>query len=586
MFLPAPGFICANFSRPTQAEHTAAGLRLRAFVFRLLSLLLTYALLLQLVPRVVASAPSGSPRSSVERQAGMKRDAGFSSQFVQAGVNGWSEVFSAISAASDVSRATVTDAVILRQKPTFISGRIEGTLRILLGASFTINGNTELTSDLYLPGTPTIQLTNGAQYAGTISDGGTAALNNYTVTLAGGVNLPGRIHDHVDAITLPTDVPVSIPAPAATRTANVNSQSDVAGIGSWQTLRDLNVTGSHLALDVPPGNYGTFTVNGNSQLNFTAGTYNFSNTFNLDAGARLRATGLVTINVAQNLTVNSGAVVLGSYTSPADVHLNVLGSLLNINGSSQVSGLIRAYNGKVILKGTSQVRGQIIADSLTLSGGTVIGAVWPAQSDNGLTVFGPRRFARTTGAPNQYVEQFALPAGATSPYTLHIQNGEPGGSNRISSAIVKLNGIDVLKPNDLNQNVAGLDRTVTLAANNQLDVRLESEPGSYLIIDISVALPASDTTPPTIAITSPTHNSTTTATQTTVSGTALDAGQGASGVAHVYVNNSEAAYNSSDGTWTISDVTLALGANQITARAVDQAGNQTTTSISAVSYTL
>jgi RHS repeat-associated protein len=579
MFLTAPGFSCAIFSRPTQTQLVATGPKWRMFACRLLSLLLTYALLLQLVPRVVASARSGSPGSSVAKQAGKKKDAGFSSQFVQAGANGWSEVVSTTSSGSDVSRATITDAVVLSHKPTFNSGRIEGTLRILLGESFAINGSTELTSDLYLPGTPTVQLSSGAQYGGTVSDEGAATPANYTVTFTGGVNLPGRIHNHVDAITLPSDFPLSIPAPTATRTANVHSQSDVPGIEDWQTVRDLNVTGSHLALDVPPGNYGTFTINGNSQLNFNAGTYNFSNTFNLDAGARLRATGLVTINVAKNLTVNSGAVVLGSYTSPADVHLNVLGSLLSVNGSSQVSGLIRAYNGKVILKGTSQVRGQIIADSLTLSGGTVIGAVWPAQSSVGLTVFGPRRFDRTTGSPNQYVEQFALPAGATSPYTLHIQNGEPGGLNRISSATVKLNGIDVLRPNDLNQNVAGLDRTITLAANNQLDVRLESEPGSYLIIDIGAAMPNRDTTPPTTAISSPANNSTTTAPQTTVSGTALDAGAGASGVAHVYVNNSEAAYNSGDGTWTIPDVALALGANQITARAIDQAGNQATTSI-------
>ena len=89
----------------------------------------------------------------------------------------------------------------------------------------------------------------------------------------------------------------------------VNSQSDIASIGDWQTVRDLSVTKSGLTINVPPGNYGTFTVNGNSRLNFTAGSYNFANTFNLDASASLQATGLVTINVAQNLTINSGAIV-------------------------------------------------------------------------------------------------------------------------------------------------------------------------------------------------------------------------------------------------------------------------------------
>nr|MBA2702657.1 PKD domain-containing protein [Blastocatellia bacterium] len=571
------------FLRLIQQRHfIAANTSWRWISCRLLSLLLTYALLLQLVPHVAIGAPAKfvkSPLAKRSAETGEKSNTDFSWVSLEAGAGAWSEAASAISGGTNVLPATITDAVVSRHKPTLNSGRIEGTLRVMQGESFTINGSTHLTSDLYLPGTPIIQLSGGAQYAGTISDGGAANPANYTVSLTGGINLPGEIHTNVDAIQLPADFPNSVPSPTGTRNVTINSQSDVAGIGNWQTVRDLNVTGSHLLLDVPPGNYRTFTVNGNSQLNFTAGTYNFSNTIILDGSAKLRATGLVTINVAQNLTVNSGALVLGSYTSPGDVHLNVLGSFVTVNGSSQVSGLIRAYNGTVTLKGSSQIRGQVIANSLTLSGGKIIGAVWPLQSGNSLTVFGPRRFDRTTGPPNQYLEQFALPAGVTSPYTLHMQNGEPEGSNRISSATIKLNGVDLLTPNDLNQNIAGVDRTIVLMANNQLDVRLQSAPGSYLIMNIAGILPGGDTAAPAIAITSPADHSTTTATQTNVNGTASDLGAGASGVAHVYVNNSEAAYNSSDGTWTISNVALALGANQLSARAIDQAGNEAIASI-------
>ena len=96
--------------------------------------------------------------------------------------------------------------------------------------------------------------------------------------------------------------------------------------------------------------------------------------------------------------------------------------------------MVRAYNATVTLNSTAQLRGQVIANSFTLNGGKVIGAVWPAQSGSNMMVFGPRRFDRTTGPPNQYVEQFSLPSGVTSPYTLHIQNGEPNGTNRVSSA--------------------------------------------------------------------------------------------------------------------------------------------------------
>ncbi len=224
-------------------------------------------------------------------------------------------------------------------------------------------------------------------------------------------------------------------------------------------MRDLSVSRSGLTVNVPPGNYGTFTVNGNSRLNFTAGTYNFANTFNLDGSASIQATGLVVINVAKSLTVTSGALVLGSYTSPGDVRLNVLGSSVNVNGSSQISGLLRADDATVSINGAAQVRGQVIADSVTLNGGKVIGSVWPAHSGSSITTFGPRRFDRTTGPPNQYLEQFSLPANATSPYTLHIKNGAPDGTNRVSSATVKLNGVVILSPGDLNQNIAKVDRT-------------------------------------------------------------------------------------------------------------------------------
>ncbi|HKO42296.1 MAG TPA: PKD domain-containing protein [Pyrinomonadaceae bacterium] len=391
--------------------------------------------------------------------------------------------------------------------------------------------------------------------------------------------MTGKIHTRSKPITLPADFPSSVPAPTGVRTITIRTQSDVAAIGNWQTVRDLNIARAGLNIDVPPGNYGTFTVNGNSRLNFTTGTYNFANTFNLDGSASLQATGNVNINVAQNLTINSGAVVLGSYTSPGDVRLNVLGSSLNINGSSQVSALVRAHHGTVTLNGNAQVRGQVIANSFTLNGGRVVGAVWPTQTENNLTLFGPRRFDRTTGSPNQYLEQFSLPAGVTSPPKLRIQNGSAGGANRVSSATVKLNGAEILIQSDLNQNVAIIERTVDLSATNSLEVRLTSNPGSYLVINISAETIPEDTTPPSVSITVPAAETETTNTSITVRGTVSDSGSPASGAAHVYVNGLEADLDLSQQAWSISDVPLDLGDNEITVRAIDSAGNESSVSI-------
>ena len=138
------------------------------------------------------------------------------------------------------------------------------------GESFSVNNSTQLLGDLYLPGTPAIQLGTGSQHGGTVNDGGAAAPANYSVTLNNNAVLPGRIHTRSDAVALPTDFPTSVPASAGTRSVTVRSQSDIAAIGNWQTVRDLNVAGSRLTINLPPGNYGTLTVNGNSQVNLSA----------------------------------------------------------------------------------------------------------------------------------------------------------------------------------------------------------------------------------------------------------------------------------------------------------------------------
>ncbi len=81
-----------------------------------------------------------------------------------------------------------------------------------------------------------------------------------------------------------------------------------------------------------------------------------------------------------------------------------------------------------------------VADAVTLNGGRVLPGVSAVASVETTPIFGPTQFNRTTGAPNQYVEQFSL-AGTISPYTLSIQNGALNGTNRVSSPFVTLNGV-------------------------------------------------------------------------------------------------------------------------------------------------
>ncbi|HRB81419.1 MAG TPA: DUF6531 domain-containing protein, partial [Nitrospira sp.] len=99
-------------------------------------------------------------------------------------------------------------------------------------------------------------------------------------------------------------------------------------------------------------------------------------------------------------------------------------------------------------------------------------------------LFGPIQYTRTAGPPDQFTATFALPTGTTAPYTIHIVNGNADGTKRVSSGTIKLNGIQIAGPNDFGQNVAVIDRAVTLQTNNTLEVRLTSAPGSVLTISV------------------------------------------------------------------------------------------------------
>jgi RHS repeat-associated protein len=99
-------------------------------------------------------------------------------------------------------------------------------------------------------------------------------------------------------------------------------------------------------------------------------------------------------------------------------------------------------------------------------------------------LFGPKTYTRTAGPPNQFTDTFTVPAGTTAPYTLQVVNGNANGTNRISSATVTLNGTQILGPSDFGQNVAIIDRTATLQASNQLEIRLTSAPGSFITLSV------------------------------------------------------------------------------------------------------
>src|SRR4030065_2797685 len=97
------------------------------------------------------------------------------------------------------------------------------------------------------------------------------------------------------------------------------------------------------------------------------------------------------------------------------------------------------------------------------------------------TIYGPKKFVRSTGRPVVVTENFSAPSATT--YNLIVFNGDKG-KNRVSSATVKINGIEILRESDFNQQVDRIECSVSLLLSNSISVELKSAPGSFITISI------------------------------------------------------------------------------------------------------
>ncbi len=108
----------------------------------------------------------------------------------------------------------------------------------------------------------------------------------------------------------------------------------------------------------------------------------------------------------------------------------------------------------------------------------------PPPPPGGTLVFGPITFFREREVPKTEQILFTIPDD-TGPFLLRLTNGTSEGAQRVSSAWVKLNGSEIFRPSQFNQNVPTLSRQVTLpAGENLLEVRLRSAPGSFVTIEL------------------------------------------------------------------------------------------------------
>ncbi|MFN0112780.1 MAG: hypothetical protein ACKVZH_28305, partial [Blastocatellia bacterium] len=105
-----------------------------------------------------------------------------------------------------------------------------------------------------------------------------------------------------------------------------------------------------------------------------------------------------------------------------------------------------------------------------------------------MTVWGPQQVVRQP-INTTYYASFALPSGAIAPYQMTVSNGAPNGTQKVTQACIKLNGVNVLSPTCFHSvNPTPQIRTVSLQANNNVQVSLVGPSLSYITITVTANL--------------------------------------------------------------------------------------------------
>ena len=191
--------------------------------------------------------------------------------------------------------------------------------------------------------------------------------------------------------------------------------------------------------------------------------------------------------------------------------------------------------------------------------------------DPSYDIYGPTEFVMEElpdpqppgGGYTELSDSLSRPTGSVAPYALIVTNGAADGSQRVASARVYVNGTLVIGANECGPGTAQVMRQVTLAAQNELKVRLTGDPGDY----INVSVTATDTTPPGVTVTAPTlADSLTTASGVRVTGSVTENETG--GTVRV---NGQTAF-SIPGSFSDSVAMAVDGRYVITVQAVNGAG--------------
>ncbi len=349
-----------------------------------------------------------------------------------ASVSSWQQITFSPAALSEIGgvKQVYDKLAVVRHAPQLDSGRVEGALWQLLPENVVLDGTDAITSDLLLPGSPTVTMGSGKpSFDGIIEGVESAQPGGYSVSISNNALLR-----HVITRTNPINLaPVPAPpAPAGTRDASLSKAGET--IGSAATLRHLNISGKAGAVTVPPGTYGKFTATGHTQFVFgvegatTPSVYDLEE-LSLSGGSELRLLGPVKLNVRGNVSLSGSTV--GAADDPQRLLLSVAQGAVGVTGGGVLYGIIRIPQGMVSIGGNGRIRGTVTCDRLNIIGN---GILQITESD--ITPPPVNRPPTADAGPNQTI---TLPADVVSLNGTTTDDGLPTGST-LATLWTKISG--------------------------------------------------------------------------------------------------------------------------------------------------
>ncbi|HEX6285703.1 MAG TPA: hypothetical protein VFZ71_12545, partial [Pyrinomonadaceae bacterium] len=288
-------------------------------------------------------------------------------------VASWKQITFSPAAISEVPgvKQVYDKIAVVRHAPQLNSGRVEGALWQLTGENVVLDGTDVITSDLLVPGIPTVTLgTGNPSFAGVIQGVESTQPAGYSVSISNNALLRHVITRTNPISLMPIQVP---PAPAGPRDVALTEENQT--IGDPATLRHLTISGKAGAIVVPPGTYGRFSATGHTSFVLGVEGATVPSVYNLEelllgGGSQLRVVGPVKLTVKGNVTLSGSAV--GAADDPQRLVLQVAQGTVSVSGNAVLYAIVRNPQGLVTIPGTGRIRGTVTCDRLFIDGNGVL----------------------------------------------------------------------------------------------------------------------------------------------------------------------------------------------------------------------